>query len=244
MTSTETASETATTPSTTIDTNSSLDWIDDGDLVANPPCDLVGQDCPDGEKCVPYSTDGGDLLDSTKCVQITGAQGPGDPCTIDASFFDDCDASGFCFGYDDLELGGECYPFCLPDAQCIDGWECVEPAQGPPFCAELCDPLDDQCGVDDLCSWTGTQFACVDAGPDGAPGDGCMAINDCMSGLLCIDPSALVGCGEVGCCAAFCSLMLGDGPCQAIDPAYVCTPFFSEPPPPGSEDLGICTLPL
>lgn len=49
------------------------------------PCDLFGQDCPEGAKCTLVS-EGGGWWSGTKCVPVTGDGQPGDAClAIDPS---------------------------------------------------------------------------------------------------------------------------------------------------------------
>jgi hypothetical protein len=222
-----------------------LDWCDDGDFPEFNECDLFAQDCPVDEKCVPFA-ENGPTWDNAKCVPVLGAGAPGEPCTTDGvvEATDDCDATSFCFGFDQDNLGGSCHPFCTGNIsmpECIDGWACAVPAEGPPFCLQECDPLGDTCGAGSECTWTGTMFGCVDEGGAAQTGEACTFVNDCDSGLLCVVGPALAGCADDGCCTPFCSLMAGDGPCQMINAEHVCEPFFSEPPV-GSEDVGVCVL--
>ncbi|WP_106087811.1 hypothetical protein [Enhygromyxa salina] len=240
-TSTSTNSETSdeTTTSTQPETT------DDGDLPGFTECDMFAQDCPDGEKCVPFA-ENGPSWDNAKCVPVTGAGAPGEPCTTDGivAANDDCDATSFCFGYDQDNAGGRCHPFCTGDItmpECIDGWVCSVPAQGPSVCVQECDPLADNCGAGSECVWTGSLFTCIDEGEAAAAGEACMFVNDCASGLLCANSQAVDGCADDGCCTPFCSLMAGDGPCQMLNPAHSCEPFFMRAPI-GYEDVGACVL--
>jgi hypothetical protein len=210
-------------------------------------CDILLQDCPQGEKCVPYSSLGDGSLNAPKCVLIDGDGAPGEACIsggpIDAT--DDCDASSFCFGYDaDTLQGGWCHPLCMgtPDnLACIDGWECHVPVPHLEYCIESCNPLADTCGSDRLCTWTGTVFTCVSTGAEAVVGEACQMPNDCMSGSLCVNGGLLEDCATA-CCAEYCDLLAGNGPCQAIQPNYVCEPFFMEAPP-EYENVGVCSLP-
>jgi hypothetical protein len=82
--------------------------------------------------------------------------------------------------------------------------------------------------------------------PEGSglgPGESCALINDCGPQLLCVDGGSLAGCEGDECCAAYCSVAAGDGPCQTIDPAYACVAFFEDPSPFGLEDVGVCLPP-
>lgn len=237
-TSSETAPGTETQDECDVD---SLDWCDDGDF-GDATCDVWQQDCPENEKCVPSGVD----FSQYKCVPVTGAQGPGESCMTDGfeGANDDCDATGFCFGYDAEQLGGQCYPFCTGNHDmpaCIDGWQCKIPAQGPALCVESCTPLAGDCSPGSECAWTNSEFSCVPEGMASGMGEGCMFINDCAEDLICLGAEALEGCVDAGCCGTYCNLLAGDGPCQLISPSYVCEPFFEEAPP-GLEDLGVCVL--
>ena len=94
-------------------------------------CDQWTQDCPDGEKCVPYPSSGGSW-DANKCVAVMGAQAVGEPCVsggwVEAT--DDCDETSFC--WDVREIDGEwigvCHALCTgyPDSpQCPESSYCA-----------------------------------------------------------------------------------------------------------------------
>src|SRR5262245_54015313 len=62
-------------------------------------CDPFAMDCPDAEKCVPFSSTGTNW-DANHCVPVTGTSAAGEPCTyggvVEAT--DDCDANTICWG--------------------------------------------------------------------------------------------------------------------------------------------------
>ena len=110
--------------STDESTDESADEFTDGntdtwgipeDYPTIPECDHFSQDCPDGDKCVPYAK-GGTEFDDVKCVPITGEGEPGDPCTYGGivESTDDCGATSFC--WTDGADTGTCTLFC-------GGWE-------------------------------------------------------------------------------------------------------------------------
>ena len=243
---TESSSSSETTPDATQESESEALETETGiePDVGAQSCDVFAQDCADGHKCVP-------LFDPTfegyACVPITGDGGAGEGCTIDdpAAGNDDCDATGFCFGYDQALAGGTCHPFCtgdLTDPMCIDGWDCAVSATGPALCLELCDPLADECEPGRTCAFANQLFTCVPGSLAGLEGDPCMFIGDCAVGLVCVDDLAFPGCAGEGCCTPYCSLMVGDGPCQQVEPGLVCQPWFEDPPA-GYEDVGVCVAP-
>ncbi|KIG18364.1 hypothetical protein DB30_00649 [Enhygromyxa salina] len=247
----ETSDETTDTPTTTeaddCDTGG-LDWCDDGDFqTVITDCDMFAQDCPDGMKCVPFA-ENGPSWDGTKCVPVNSTGAPGEPCTTEGVMQanDDCDATSFCFGYDQDLMGGTCHPFCTGDISmpaCIDGWVCAVAAQGPSLCVQACDPLINDCGAGSECVWTGSLFGCVDEGESVPADQACMFVNDCDASLACVGADAVADCAGDGCCTPYCNLLDGDGPCQMVNPAHVCEPFFMEAPP-GYEDVGVCVVGL
>jgi hypothetical protein len=85
-------------------------------------CDPFAQDCPEGEKCVPYASTG-ETFNANKCVPVTGTAEPGDACTHDGDVVatDDCDAQSVCWN-------GTCAPFCdgtADDPVCSEGSWCL-----------------------------------------------------------------------------------------------------------------------
>ncbi len=46
-------------------------------------CDLWSQDCPPGEKCMPWANDGGNTWNATRCTPIDDdPRSVGEPCTV------------------------------------------------------------------------------------------------------------------------------------------------------------------
>ena len=215
-------------------------------------CDIWTQNCPPGQKCVPYNEGGGGSWNSLKCVDITGDGAPGDPCTAQGggiSGIDDCDLGIMCWNVDERGhgtcveqcSGGPESPMCPAFTSCsITGEGIIN------LCLPGCNPLLQDCPGDDLCIPNGDTFLCVlDAsGEDGQVNDPCEFANSCDKGLLCLDPvTASAACeqGSQGCCQPFCELP--DTPCP--NPDQQCTPWFDPmmPIPPGLENLGICSIP-
>jgi hypothetical protein len=214
------------------DTETSADPCpDDGCLDMEPPeCDPFAQDCPPGEKCVPWTSNGGN------CVPILGDAAVGEPCS--GLGFDDCDATSVC-------VGGICQPLCTGDEQmpsCPQGYACSLPDYGSPLCVQPCHPLTESCAASELaCMWTGALFGCIGTADAQAPtGQHCSDSTECASGV-CLGWDINVNCpfDAGGCCTDFCALSAGDGPCQVTNPNHTCEPFFVELPP-GYEDVGIC----
>lgn len=92
-------------------------------------CDLLVQDCPAGEKCVPHPVPGFEPgLYPPICRPVEGDAVHGEACTASANAFDDCDAASMCWT-EELVLdgfAGTCRAFCDLDADpvCPDGGEC------------------------------------------------------------------------------------------------------------------------
>lgn len=208
-------------------------------------CDPFAQDCPQGEKCVPFSSDGDKVWDTNKCVPILGDGEPGDPCTYGGVFqaTDDCDGSGMCWNV--IEVDGQqvgiCTPFCtgsLADPQCSNDAEClIANDNSITLCVETCDPLEQDCPAGQACHWLGDMFGClVDASDPVA--QSCDAVAQCPPGSACVQGPLVPDCESSACCAQYCSL--ADPTCT--DPQTECAPFFDDPPL-GAEDVGVCVAP-
>lgn len=219
-----------------------------GDLNELAYCDLLIQDCPEGEKCVPRELSSPTWNGGYACVVVTGAGAPGESCVNEFSH-DDCDATSFCLAHDEDSIDGVCHSFCTGDHEmpdCIEGWACIQAedplycAGAPVYCVEQCDPLGSACGAGSVCVWSGSAFTCVEEGLGATAGEPCMLANDCGPGLSCMLSESLAGCADDSCCTSYCDVTGGDGPCQLLDANYVCEPFFT--PPSDYEDLGVCVL--
>lgn len=215
-----------------------------------PECDVFAQDCPADQKCAAYVNDGGGAWNANKCVPISGAKAPGDPCTAEGggvSGFDDCEKGSMCWDIDQ-EGKGICVALCTGDQE--------SPACGDPetacavvndgvlnLCLDRCDPLIQDCAGDDLCLPVDDAFVCIlDASGDvGGPLAPCEFTNACDKGLLCLGPEAATECdqGALGCCLPYCPLSENGSGCPGAGQA--CLPAF-EPQLPGFEDVGFCSL--
>jgi hypothetical protein len=217
-----------------------------------PPleCDFWAQDCPEGHKCVAYSSTGEPNWDAYKCVPVMGDQHEGEACwwggIVEAT--DDCDAGSYCFDTMDVDgqLVGTCYLMCTGtplDPQCPPESYCSISGDGVlNLCIPTCDPLAQDCAGDEGCYWTGAAFTCLGSTMPPA-GEPCAFINDCVPGEICIDAASAPTCGGSGCCTSFCDLQLGDAQCASW-PDFACVPFFEEGMAlPGYENVGVCMLP-
>lgn len=231
--------------------SSNATFIPDPDHPSEPvSCDPFMQDCPEGEKCVPYASDGGNW-NANKCVPVNGDQAPGEPCIYAGKRegTDDCDASSLCWNVTEVEgeLVGECLPFCLgrPDRpQCPEESFCPISGDGSiNVCIPRCDPLVQDCDEGRGCYWGGSAFICAVTIDDIPVGEPCGFINDCVPGLVCVTAEVVPNCAGSACCSAFCNTSLGDEQC-AVLPGTTCSGFFEEGmEPPGYETVGVCILP-
>jgi hypothetical protein len=220
-------------------------------------CDLFAQDCPEGEKCMPWSNDGS-TWNATRCSPIDGNPGqPGDECTVEGSGtsgIDSCDLGSMCWDVDPKTNMGLCVAMCTGDEAnpiCDDpDTTCSIANDGAiVLCLLACDPIVQDCPEGNACYPVAEDWVC---GPDasgemGGYGDPCEFINVCDAGLMCLDASATPGCeGAVGCCTEVCDTTdpAGDAQCTGAAEGQVCTPWYEEgAAPPGYEDVGACALP-
>jgi hypothetical protein len=209
-------------------------------------CDPLAQDCPQGEKCVPYSSEG-DTWDCVKCVPVLGDQAAGEACSSDGIVMgtDDCDASSWCFT---SEGEGTCHAFCtgaVDNPECAPDSNCWMSNEGAIWvCVPACDPLLQDCEQGTGCYSSGVIFGCVFV-PSASlsVGEPCQDLNDCAPGLQCTEAEALPSCAGEACCTSFCEIGLGDAACDLL-PDTVCMPFFEQGmAPAGYEHVGVCILP-
>ena len=211
-----------------------------------PPseCDIWGDDCPAGQKCVPYASDGFDTWSAAKCVPLApDPKKPGEACTVmidKYSGLDDCDRQAWCSDEDD-DLSGTCVPMCVnQDApMCPIGTGCTSWDQVLNICVPGCNPLADECGGD-LCLHNAVDlyFTCQLPSEDVPLFGECMWFNACAAGLQCVIVDGVAPCGDAfGCCLPYCDL---SAPGACPDPLE-CVPIYDPgQAPPGFEDVGEC----
>lgn len=224
-----------------------------------PGCDVWAQDCPVGEKCMPWANDGGNSWNALKCVEIDDNPGePGDPCHVEGggvSGIDDCAIGSMCWDVDPETSEGVCVAMCTGDQAapiCEDpSTSCIIVNDGVlNLCLPDCDPLLQDCEDGQACYPVNGTFTCAPdaSGPElGVFGDPCEFINACDAGLFCANASAVPGCGgSAGCCSDFCDLDADfpEDDCSGAAEGQECLPFFDEgDAPPGAEAFGACALP-
>ncbi|MGH1344569.1 MAG: ribulose phosphate epimerase [Nannocystales bacterium] len=219
-------------------------------------CDLWGQDCPSGEKCMPWANDGGPSWNGSRCSPVDASPGqPGDPCMVEGSGVsgvDSCDVGSMCWNVDE-ENAGTCVSLCQgsPENTLCDNPAdvCIVANDGAlPLCLPQCDPLLG-CADGEGCYPGAGGFVCIPdaSGPDlGAYGDACEYVNACDPGLFCGASTIVPGCEGSGCCTDFCDL---DDPepsagCGGLAGGQECISAFDEgQAQPGLEDVGVCAIP-
>jgi len=228
----------------------------------DPPsleCDVFAQDCPVGEKCMPWANDGGDMWNATRCSPVVPDPGdPGEPCLVEGSSvsgIDSCDLGSMCWGVDDETLTGTCVAMCTGTIEAPiceeEGTVCaISNGEVLAVCLLACDPLAQDCPVGEGCYPVQDEWVCS---PDGSEGSGygapCEFINACVPGLVCLD-SSMVPPGEAcegaaGCCTEICDVAdpAGDMQCTGAPGGQVCEPWYDDGrAPAGLEDVGVCTV--
>ena len=232
---------------------------DDGTIFFVPPdmgpgaCDVFAQDCPEGQKCAAWASDGGSSWDANKCVPVTGDKVPGDECTTEGggvSGNDNCEKGSMCWDVSPENIG-ICVALCTgstSDPVCGgQGFDCAVVNEAVlNICLPRCDPLLQDCQGDDLCLPVDDKFVCVlDAsGEEGQAFDPCEFANACDPGLLCAGAASGNECDPMssGCCVPMCSLS-EMAPCPGA--GQECTSLYEEgQAPPAFEDVGYCTIPV
>jgi hypothetical protein len=221
-------------------------------------CDVWAQDCPEGEKCMPWANDGGNSWNATRCSPLDPNPAVvGDECQVEGtgvSGIDSCEVSSMCWNVDPETNLGTCVAFC-------DGSEANPICSDPNttcnilndgvliLCLPSCDPLLQDCNDGEACYPTGDAFSCIpDAGGEqGLFGEGCEFVNVCDPGLFCAVPDGVPDCqGSLGCCSSFCDLSDPDASaaCPGAAGGQECVTWYEEgQAPPGYENVGACLIP-
>jgi hypothetical protein len=217
-------------------------------------CDPWVQDCPDGQKCMPWANDGGNAWNATRCTDVMPNAGkPGDECTAEGngvSGIDSCEKAALCWGINVDTGKGYCAPFCKGPPEtptCPGGTICVIGADSIPIlCLPGCDPLQQNCSSGELCvpETMGDGFQCIldTSGDMGQQNDPCESSSACNPGLVCLPSNYATECDPMaaGCCLPFCDLNMPDCTNQGSS----CVGWY-EPgmEPPGLGLVGICRTP-
>lgn len=249
--------DTTSETSETEDSETGCNFIDcgtDSDTGPDIQCDVWAQDCPEGQKCMPWADDGGNSWNALKCTPVVDEpKQVGDPCTAEGSGIsgvDDCDVGTMCWGLD-AENKGFCIDFCegsTENPSCTDSaTTCAIYNDGVLIlCLPKCDPLAQDCPEGDACMPPdGVGYICVTdaSGDEGQVNDPCEFANACDPGLICAETTAALECNKdaTGCCQPFCEI--GVDVCEYE--GQECLPVY-EPGTelPGEENVGYCTTPM
>lgn len=217
----------------------------------NEECDQLAQDCPEGQKCVPWANDGGNTINATKCVDVMPNAGkPGDTCTVEggsASGIDNCEKAAMCWNISQDTGEGTCVALCTgtwESPMCAPGFECTIRGGGILIiCLSTCDPLLQDCPSNEVCipNPFGNGFTCVvDAsGNMGTQNDPCEYANGCDPGLVCLNPALATECdpNAAGCCLPFCDITMPN----CTNQGAMCLPWYEVGmAQPGYENVGVC----
>jgi hypothetical protein len=223
----------------------------------NIECDVWAQDCPIGEKCMPWANDGGFEWNATRCTEIASRpDAVGDACTVEGSGvsgFDSCEAGAMCWDVDPTNEG-TCVEFCSGSGDsplCSDpSTRCTVMNEGVLIlCLPVCDPLMQDCVAGQGCYPFTDGFVCLPdgSGRSGAFGDPCIESDACDPGLFCAPTEAVPECVDAsGCCSELCDVGVDepDLQCTGQPQGQSCVPWFADgEAPPGLEDVGSCLIP-
>lgn len=235
-------------------------FIEDFDLRGPSDCDPWSQDCPPGQKCSAYASEGATGFNANRCVPIADDPGrPGAPCTAEntgLSGIDDCDATSMCWAVDPDTGTGYCAALCkgsptFPMCDDLDS-VCNILSDAPlNLCYRTCHPLAPICPSErETCvpALGGDAFICVPngSGDEGAHADLCEFVNACNAGLWCAPAFNVPGCAHGDCCTEFCEVGLGDEQCTGQAQGQRCLPWFQpgQEPEPELANVGFCGVPL
>lgn len=203
-------------------------------------CDPIAQDCPEGEKCVPYASTGGNW-DDNKCVPVTGDNMIGDACMSNGvvESTDDCDANSMCFAFDDEGMG-TCYGFCEPGEICPDGQTClIANDESVALCHDTCVPHHaENCADGTVCLSVEDMFVCLPS-PTLPPDSPCSLADYCAPGQACVSATELDSCAAESCCTDWCDTAEPDTCALPLS----CQPYWPQgQAPAGLETAGVCKL--
>jgi len=230
-------------------TTSDADPSGDPTGIDGEACDIWVQDCPDGEKCNPWSNDGGTVWNADGCFPVDPDPVQlGDECLVEGSGtsgIDNCAIGSMCWNADPESNTGTCIALCggsPDDPLCSSPTTCAILNDGVlPVCLPVCDPLLQDCDEGLGCYPVAQEFVCVPdvSGESGLYLEPCNFPGDCDPGNACVSADAVAGCESAGCCTAYCDISLISPGCPD---ASECLAFFEEGfAPPGLENVGLCS---
>lgn len=144
-------------------------------------CDVLEQDCGEGEKCV-YALDPSTGSSyATTCVDVIDDGADGDLCVQYAEGEDTCGAGLWC-------VESRCREFCDTHGDCSEGY-CVIYSGDVSLCQQECSPVDEgACDPGMNCVDWGPLSTCYhsDVDPE-AQWSSCSGDWDCSAGFSCAD---------------------------------------------------------
>jgi len=220
---------------------------------AQGDCDPWVQDCPPGEKCNWYASDGIGAWDKTKCFAVMESTVPlWSECSVvgnSNSGLDNCERGAMCWDVDLVNEIGHCVSLCMGapgEVECPPKTFCRIYSNGVALCLESCDPIVQNCTIPgDICIAGDVMVFTCGNDPSSAAGevhDPCESQYDCSPGFLCLPPSSAVECNpeNSGCCEPFCDKIL---PNSCPGQGQSCVSYFPDPVPPEYAHVGYCSLP-
>ncbi len=257
-------SDDSTPTSTTVMTNESATLSEgtscssgstDDEPTTHEDCSVWLQDCPDCQKCAAVAVGDEKQWNATQCVEVMGADKPGELCTLGdaANDTDSCIKGAMCFGVN-MDGVGTCVALCTghpADPVCDPPGFCTISADAVlNLCLRDCEPLSQDCpNPSDGCYPVNDNFGCSEKlGDSGKANDPCIFHSDCDAGLMCSEPASVgQGClvkggGPDGCCTPFCEFP--EGTCPNAD--QQCVQYFDPMQFPIDDPLlniGFCGLP-
>ncbi|MEM7160491.1 MAG: hypothetical protein AAF799_47075 [Myxococcota bacterium] len=215
-------------------------------------CSIFEQDCPAGEKCMPWANDGGGSWNATRCSPIADSPDQaGDQCTVEGSGvsgIDSCDQGLMCWDVDPETNQGTCIEMCscseLNPVCNTANTVCSISNDGVlALCLPVCNPLDPAaCGEGEGCYAAGDFFQCApDASGGAGAGEECAFVNGCAVGSACLNASSVPGCTGPFCCSDLCNPADGDAGCIE---GQSCLPWYDAGAAPDEclGEVGVCAV--
>ena len=217
-------------------------------------CGLVGQSCPEGEKCLPYDSWGSKMWTATRCALVVADPGQLDEvCQVEGSRFsglDTCNIGLMCFDVDPRTNEGVCRQVCGAAPECPSGTLCAGYGSAA-VCRTPCDPFAGTCPKHRPCSPAGEVtdepalfFTCEALALPTALefGEECYRFHsECGVRRACVDvqrATTLCHLPSENCCIDTCAL---DQP-DTCSGATICAPYSDPLPNAMLANVGVCVL--
>ncbi|MFY1827199.1 hypothetical protein ACN47A_14865 [Myxococcus fulvus] len=188
-------------------------------------CDVVLQNCAQGQRCTYVSTS---AVTERRCVEA-GTVAEGGRCTLSPTDggpeFDTCAAGLFCKDerQDDGGVGFFCRRLCHTSSQCTDSRECntvlrlAGTSELPLLCgprSQACDPFAQGCAAPLSCYPSSSGPVCAGSGTR-ATGESCDFSNQCAPGSACVNTGQGLNCRPL--CRPSSSPACSAGTCRPLN---------------------------